>query len=123
MLREQLTATQSSIAQARQWQGMAMLATNARDAQGLSLITEGTERIEHALVIDPFDANMQRMLAEQRVQARGALRRGDALRACALFAKANEAFSMLKSEQRLSEIFTQISVYAFARAAECAAGQ
>jgi serine/threonine protein kinase len=112
-----------SIAQAHHWQGMALLSANARDVKGLALIREGTERIDRALASDPFDANMQRMLAEQRVQAGDALRRDDPARACVLFAKADEAFATLKSEQRLSANFTQVSAHASTRAAECAAGR
>jgi len=110
-----------SVAQAHHWQGQAFLAANARGDRGLALMNDGLERIDRALASDPFDANMQRMSAEQRVQAADALYRNDALRACSLFVKANDAFSTLKAEQRLSANFAKVSAHAASRVAECAA--
>lgn len=109
-----------SVAQAHHWQGMALLAANPHDPQARALLINGVDRIDRALASDPSDANMQRMLAEQRVQAADALRKSDLALACALVVKANEGFAMLKAEQRLSANFAHVAAHAAKRVTECA---
>jgi tetratricopeptide (TPR) repeat protein len=110
-----------STAQAHHWQGMALRAVNLRDPKALPLIRDAAERIDLALASDPADANMQRMLAEQRVQAADAMPAIDLAASCAWLAQAHQAFTALKAEQRLSENFAQVAARASLRSAECAA--
>ena len=111
-----------SLAQARHWQGKALLAVRPNDARGLALVTEGASYIVRALQVDPFDANLQRTLAEQQVQFADVLANSDATRACDLFNQAHTSFAALRSEQRLSAIFVATANRAAQRAAACGGG-
>ena len=111
-----------SLAQARHWQGRAFLAVRPNDARGLALVTEGAAYIARALQVDPFDANLQRTLAEQQVQFADLLATSDKARACGLFNQAHASFEALRSEQRLSAIFVATANRAAQRAAACIAG-
>ena len=108
-----------SLAQARHWQGRAFLAANSNDARGLTLVTEGASYIARALQADPFDANLQRTLAEQQVQFAGLLANSDAALACSLLRQAHASFEALRSERRLSAIFIATANRAAQRAAAC----
>ena len=108
-----------SLAQARHWQGMAYLAVRSNDARGLALVTEGASYIARALQVDPFDANLQRTLAEQQAQFADVLANSDAARACDLFNQAHDSFEAMRSEQRLSAIFAATANRAATRAAAC----
>ncbi len=110
-----------SVTQALHWQAMALHAANPKDESASVLIAQAAERIDRALASDTFDANMQRILAEQRVQAADVLVVFASTDVCALIAKANEGFAALKSDGRLSANFARVSARASVRAAECAA--
>ena len=118
---ERSTIDLFSLAQARHWQGMALLAVRPNDARGLALVTEGASYIPRALQVDPFDANLQRTLAEQQMQYADILAASDEARACSLFNQAHTSFEALRSEQRLSAIFTATANRAATRAAACLA--
>ncbi|HPG63029.1 MAG TPA: hypothetical protein PK586_13535, partial [Casimicrobium sp.] len=107
--------------QALHWQAMALHAANPKDESASVLIAQAAERIDRTLASDAFDANMQRILAEQRVQAADVLVGFASKDVCALIAKANEGFAALKSDGRLSANFARVSARASMRAAECAA--
>lgn len=110
-----------SVTQALHWQAMALHSADAKDALASKLLIEAAERIDGTLASDAFDANMQRILAEQRVQAADVLSRTDTARACVLVTKADQEFRALKATARLSANFAKVSAHASARAAECAA--
>ncbi|HPV22812.1 MAG TPA: hypothetical protein PLJ65_01445 [Casimicrobium sp.] len=110
-----------SVTQALHWQAMALHAANPKDESASVLIAQAAERIDRTLASDAFDANMQRILAEQRVQAADVLVGFASADVCALIAKANEGFAALKSDGRLSANFARVSARASVRAAECAA--
>lgn len=99
---------------------MAFLAVRPNDVRGLALIPEGASYIARALQVDPFDANLQRTLAEQQVQFADLLANSDEARACGLFNQAHTSFEALRLEQRLSAIFAATANRAATRAAACA---